>query len=681
MSKITRDFIKRLYLVWIAFCINFNDAKPDSIQIESISLDFEQIKSDLFLQNSYNFSTITNPTLNAICANEMDEIKNGLQNSSDWSLELIDTWAKLPSTVSSVYSYEFGKFSQCFNIKRHEKVERTQYCMGQLVIEQEFDRIINLSDPIKDGTLKPEFLLPQPAKGVAINFGLCLPRMCSLRGIEPILNYLIQQKQINASIKLFEDTCQTEEIPSEFKTIDLIAIIFLGTVLCLVLASTFYDVSCTLNRREKSQLFLAFSFYTNGKNLFSVQEPNSTDTIRCIDGIRAISAICVVLFHQNFIYSEVPRQNYNTIFHNKTEYFNLIFYIGLQAVDTFFVLSGLLLSIGILKKFKNGRINVPLLYFHRYIRLTPLLGVTILVIISPFRFTGSGPLWSSVYRKFSIDCEQFWWTNLIYAQNYMNPFRVCNIPSWYLAVDMQLFLITPPIIYFIYRFKTKAIYTLLVPILVCMAITVAEYRTPTVHRFILYNYTHLRCTPWLIGVIAGYVLLKTRNKNVNIPKMLNIFAWTLSFASMIVISHIQSLNFERVDLKPIEYGLYLGGSRIIWSISLCYIIFACVHNYGGFVNWFLAHPFWKPISKLSFSIYLIHFVVIYRIFWMKTSVPFSEMIVFYNFFITFVISLMMSIIANLAFEAPMTTIANVIFKNHSKAKTIDKDQSMDVQQK
>lgn len=69
---------------------------------------------------------------------------------------------------------------------------------------------------------------------------------------------------------------------------------------------------------------------------------------------------------------------------------------------------------------------------------------------------------------------------------------------------------------------------------------------------------------------------------------------------------------EQFDSKStsLEFGLYDAFKRVFWSIALSYIIFACVHGYGGAVNWFLSHQFWLPIARLSFSIYLVHAGVI-----------------------------------------------------------------------
>lgn len=85
---------------------------------------------------------------------------------------------------------------------------------------------------------------------------------------------------------------------------------------------------------------------------------------------------------------------------------------------------------------------------------------------------------------------------------------------------------------------------------------------------------------------------------------------------------------QQFDSKsaPLEYGLYDALSRVAWALALCYIIFACVHNSGGPVNWFLAHPLWQPISRLCYSIYLLHFpVIMVTMSTLKTSPYFTEL--------------------------------------------------------
>lgn len=55
---------------------------------------------------------------------------------------------------------------------------------------------------------------------MAITFGTCLPAVCSVELLEPILNKLIQEKVSNVSLKWNSTRCQLEENYSELKTID-----------------------------------------------------------------------------------------------------------------------------------------------------------------------------------------------------------------------------------------------------------------------------------------------------------------------------------------------------------------------------------------------------------------------------------------------------------------------------
>ncbi len=63
-------------------------------------------------------------------------------------------------------------------------------------------------------------------------------------------------------------------------------------------------------------------------------------------------------------------------------------------------------------------------------------------------------------------------------------------------------------------------------------------------------------------------------------------------------------------LNRAENILYQASSRIIWALALGFVIFSCVMNGGGFVNDILSWTIWTPLSRLSFSAYLIHFNVI-----------------------------------------------------------------------
>lgn len=173
---------------------------------------------------------------------------------------------------------------------------------------------------------------------------------------------------------------------------------------------------------------------------------------------------------------------------------------------------------------------------------------------------------------------------------------------------------------------------------------------------VAYVPTHLRYSSWMIGVIAGYIFHSFREKTIRIPRVcvhfmriyrtkdpsgkrwiifflfhllqiFNLLAWGKSLLMMAaVIFAYYPYAQPNSDSTALEFGLYEALSRVAWSIALCYIIFACAHGYGGPVNWFLSHPLWQPLSRLSYSIYLVYFpVIIATTGSMKTPPYFTEL--------------------------------------------------------
>lgn len=87
--------------------------------------------------------------------------------------------------------------------------------------------------------------------------------------------------------------------------------------------------------------------------------------------------------------------------------------------------------------------------------------------------------------------------------------------------------------------------------------------------------------------------------------------WLVTFALMATVIFA---NYPFIQLgnhkTNVEYALYASLSRIAWAFGLSYIIFACVHGYGGPVNWFLSFSLWQPLSRLSYAIYIIHYPIL-----------------------------------------------------------------------
>jgi hypothetical protein len=58
-----------------------------------------------------------------------------------------------------------------------------------------------------------------------------------------------------------------------------------------------------------------------------------------------------------------------------------------------------------------------------------------------------------------------------------------------------------------------------------------------------------------------------------------------------------------------EYGAFFSLTKVTYSLSICWVIFACHYGYGGIINKFLSASAFIPITRISYVSYLIHPVI------------------------------------------------------------------------
>jgi len=133
---------------------------------------------------------------------------------------------------------------------------------------------------------------------------------------------------------------------------------------------------------------------------------------------------------------------------------------GFFAVDAFFFLSGMLVCMALMDLLKKEKVNWFLVYFHRWWRLTPLYFLTIWISTYLTLFFSDGPLSKGNSQMFGAsvpNCEKYWYMNILYVNNFF-PWNdtmnyMCLVWGWYLANDMQLFIITPIFLVLYLKYK------------------------------------------------------------------------------------------------------------------------------------------------------------------------------------------------------------------------------------
>lgn len=390
---------------------------------------------------------------------------------------------------------------------------------------------------------------------------------------------------------------------------------FFGILLVL---STSYDLYMKHVELEPNKILMSFSVYTNGKNLFDITEPKSPNSINSLLGMRAISVLWIMFGHRFLNQQLFPMTNTRTVLNHYNYNYSVILSAYDIAVDTFFVMGALLMTISTLSALEKQRLNILQMILHRYIRYTPVFAALILYIVSIAKFTTNGPIQASEIRD---ACGKYWWSALLHVQNYVNPDKLCAGHTWYLSADFQLFVISPFLIYPAWRWGWKYLWSL--PVLALMSsiylLTISLLRGFTVlsrymgdaNEFnrLIYYATHGRLGPWLIGIVLGFILHKFKGKDVKLSKGINSLLWTLCLIVLTTIVVLaQPLN-QRIDNRTslLSNAFYIAFHRLFWAIGISWIIFACqILKTGGFIRWFLSLPHWQPIGRMSLSMYLIH---------------------------------------------------------------------------
>ncbi|XP_063380265.1 O-acyltransferase like protein-like [Cydia fagiglandana] len=395
-------------------------------------------------------------------------------------------------------------------------------------------------------------------------------------------------------------------------------------------------------------------------------------TLESLDGIRSISMLWVIIFH-------TYATNGNTHLFNRQELFTwmysfsaLWFVASPISVDTFFLLSGLLIVYTTVGKItpKGLLKNIHMFYLHRLLRMFPILATAVFLQASLFNHLSDGPEWHIVVDKVER-CRAYWWATLTYVQNYLVHAR-CIGPSWYLAVDMQLHILSPFILFWMLGRKRSAWIALTLVILVVMVVsttynylnkfqTASRSQEDAIHYLRYYYHNTLtRCSPFFVGMLFGYLLNMYKSKQVHMARWFVALCW---FCAFVVSTGIIYSSYPVLQMdwdSPFWDGIINSFARPGWAVCVGWVVFACTHGYGGPVNWFLSLRMWKLPSRLSYAMYIFHYSFMVVVNSTSVSVGhFSVERFFYRFLADFVTAFIVAFVATVLIDYPFATLVKM----------------------
>ncbi|EDX14074.1 GD18369 [Drosophila simulans] len=590
------------------------------------------------------------------CLADMKELFAGVKTGSYWALKMIDSWGSFPSGLLYGTFYDLGNFDECLNI--NQEISSSQTIKGKYCF-----MAVPLKDVLDTGI--------ESLEGMQIKIATCFPASCSATQVETFAGQLYQNK-VNSSmsfnISIDEDGCQTSD-PVPWDGLTIFTVVILSVLTLIVVSATLYDYFlCTT--QQKPALIKIISARANSRALFRLEVSSSnSNVIDCLHGIRCMSLIWVVFLHEHLYSLISPNINFTyALAVSWLEKPSSSFFVhGYFSVDTFLFIGGLLVSLTALRTMEktNGKLNVPRMYVNRIIRILPVLAMAILIYVKLMPVVSGGPLFKSGFHG-KEECVNGWYWDLLFIQNYATK-TVCLDQSWYLAVDMQLYILSPLLLIGLYKWGKKAAWAI-VGIVVLLSgclfatqmvnhysMSIKYVLVPPCTNSKLYLATHTHAAPWLIGFLFGYFLHLNRGRKFQISWLVLWLGWIISLAMFLtsIFATYPSAKWSAPPLSTLEESLYYTLTRVGWPLAMCWVVFVYIQGYGGLANSFLSTPLWQPLSRLSYSVFIWHmFVQEINSRNVRTSTYFSSYTML-NFWSDFGISLIMSYALYLIIEAPI----------------------------
>jgi len=648
-------FLLLLYITHQTYCFRLSPGSQRRI-------DFTDPAEVLqFLQN---FLTPLQGDISTECRNHsqiyIDQLNsiNSFMAGEDWALKMFDASAKLPAKGFQngvpMWLKALGNYKSCLEV---ETVDfKGKHCLFNMVgggtamrnqRRHPAQPIHQLSPALRS---LQKVVPPEAYSFLQAHIGRCIPSTCTKRDLGESLKVVLMDlfegvPEVESVVPIVLN-CNSEDDTVTLEAADYIMIVVLVILGTLVLTGTVVDLCLQINEKLVSETlrlrFLNFSAITNTKKIFNTQA--HPESITCINGIRFISMSWVLMSHAySSFQGMLPIDNSGVMIDPQGPVVgSMAFQVienGFPSVDSFFLIGATLLAYLTLKELdrkQGGDFKFwAMFYVHRYIRLTAVYAFCILFTVSLRKYFNSGPQ-SYINELYDIDaCKKGWWSNLLYINNLEHYFwdqpAMCLGQSWYLANDMQFYIVSPLFLYPLWRFPLVGTLITLVglvgatvtPILVAYykdlgySISLAGVDFET-YIYEFYYVPWCRFQPYVLGLLLGFLLHRMRGTR-KLPVSPHISVWIWAVMGAIGASVVYGLFDATVEYyttfatamdDTLAYRVaYNGLHRLAWSVCMFWLVLACFKGAGGPVNTFLSWSFWTPLAKLSYCIYLVHMSV------------------------------------------------------------------------
>ncbi|XP_075986822.1 O-acyltransferase like protein-like [Anticarsia gemmatalis] len=466
-----------------------------------------------------------------------------------------------------------------------------------------------------------------------------------------------------------------------------------------------------------SEVLLSFSILSNGRTILSTDTPND-GALTCLHGMRFMSVIWVIMVHTYLTIFYVADNKTMRVITERNFWYQSVGNAS-YCVDTFFVISGILVTILFLRtedkknknesqqdkqdinknlngfsnsalsisvisqqSFKEDLLDKPkssvytfaelfamvksflILFTYRVVRLTPAYGFVIGLNEIALRYTHDRSVFEPAIFD-HITCDQYWWRNLLYINNLYPQREMCMVWSWYMANDTQFYVVGIILLLISVKHPKFAMISLGLLMVSSWATTIyisvwhqykARIQEPFEMFDPLYDKPWSRIGPYLVGMVVGWYLHKSKCQ-AKLPYWVVFVGWPVALGI------IGSLIFSMVDgyFEVWPTAFYISVGHTAWGVAVAWVAISCCSGYGGLVNSALSYRGLLPLSRLTYCAYLVHpTIMMYTSFLLDGPYHMQNSTVLAIYAGYAVMAFLASFAISLAFEAPAVRLLKII---------------------
>ncbi|KAL4091363.1 hypothetical protein QTP88_026065 [Uroleucon formosanum] len=597
-------------------------------------INTQTLFGDIIANSMNKFLPFSN--VNKNCTRDGQLFMNDLNNQTLWAVKMYTSSAKYPGSILFGDVNEFGYFDQCMRVSSKRLGIQGAYAIAnvrfRLSADDEPPEPLNQLDIVKADWERSKRDAVAVVPGNLL-WALCFPDSCTNEDIrisvDRTLTPIFRANNISVKVAVPPLMYTSKNTTLEYTNTALIVYGIFIVGIALMIAGTLYELFANHLKLGEStfvDMFLrSYSMITNMRNL--TEDPKSKD-FAITNGLKTLGLISVLIGHRVALNLGIASFDPELSEHIFTDFW-YSFLKSPIAVEIFFIISGFFTFILIEERLSSGKsLKFVYLMIYRIIRIFPTYISIIVIFAFVLPYMGDGPLWKLIVYPEAEFCRKNWWTNLLFINNYVHSNEMCMVHAWYLACDMHFFVIGTFLTYIIWRWNKAGVcvYGVIFAVSIYLPAksiydnkqwgvmpyfhgNIKNLRT-TEHFQKIYIKSHYRITTYLVGFAAAFIYLRIKQSQLKFSVTNRTIGLMLCVLLHIICYIVTGyLYLPGLIYNPWNHIIYFTFQRILYSLTISYFLVVGSLSNFGFISSFIKCKLFTVISRLSYVLYLTHFIV------------------------------------------------------------------------